>query len=287
MEWLDNMNRAIEYIEENLDSKMNYERVAQVACCSQYHFQRTFTFMTNTTLTEYVRRRKMTKAALELKNDNIKIMDLALKYGYESPEAFSRAFKMMHGVSPTVARKTEINIKSFPPISFHITIKGDTEMNYRIEKRDKFQVFGISTQISNIGENPYKEIPIFWKECVENGSISKLREDAKVSENTQVHAVLFNREDEEFSYMICYDIPDSEVPLHYQKLLVPKNTWVMFTTGVYKDGEGNIQDIWRRLGEWFSNSDYEIAPGPEFEMTYHRGDNLYEQEVWIPIKKVK
>jgi len=286
MEWLEHMNNAIVYIEENLTGKTDYEQIAKTACCSPYHFQRTFTFMTNTTLSEYIRRRKMTKAAFELKNDNIKVIDLAFKYGYDSPEAFSRAFKLMHGVSPTEARKPETNIKSYPPISFHLTIKGDVEMNYRIESKDEFEVFGISTIINANGETPYIEIPKYWAKCVSDGSIAKLRQDAKIDQHTQVHSALYNRAGEQFSYMICYFLT-GEVPSYYDKLSVGAHTWVIFTTGVYQDGQGDIQSIWRRLGEWFSNSDYEVAEGPEFEMTYHRGGDLYEQEVWIPIKKVK
>lgn len=285
MKWLENMNNAIEYIEENLNNKMDYEKISRVAYCSTYHFQRTFTFMTNITLSEYVRRRKMTEAALELKNSKVKVIDLALNYGYESPEAFSRAFKSMHGVSPTIARRAEVNVKSYPRISFRITIKGDVEMNYRIEEKEEFEVFGVSTEINNIGEKPYIEIPQFWKKCIEDGTIEKLRMDSGVSEETQVHSTLYNRREDKFSYMICYHMPDKEIPSDYKRLTVPSGTWAIFTTGVCNDGECDIQSIWKRMSEWFANSSYEIVEGPEFEMTYYRGNNKYEQEVWIPVKK--
>lgn len=286
MKWLENMNNAIEYIEQNLYDKVDYDKISQVAYCSPYHFQRTFTFITNITLSEYIRRRKMTMAAFELKNSDIKIIDLAFKYGYESPEAFSRAFKSMHGVSPTKAREAEVNIKSFPRISFHVKIKGDVEMNYRIEEKEEFEVFGVSTEINNIGEQPYIEIPQFWEKCVEDGTIDRLRKDSGVSEEKQVHATLYNRREGVFSYMICYYMPDKEIPSNYKRLVVPSCTWAIFTTGVCDNGECDIQSIWKRIfSEWFPNSSYEVAKGPEFEMTYYRGNNKYEQEVWIPVIK--
>lgn len=143
MEWLTNMNRAIDYIEKNLYGKIDYEKTAREACCSVYHFQRMFTFMTNITLSEYVRRRKMTLAAFDLQTSNIKILDLALNYGYESPEAFNRAFQSVHGMPPTAARKVGADIKAFPRISFQLTVKGASEMKYKIVEKKAFQVYGI------------------------------------------------------------------------------------------------------------------------------------------------
>jgi len=229
----------------------------------------------------------MTRAAFDLKESKIKIIDLAFKYGYDSPESFSRAFKSMHGVSPTKARKAEINIKSFPRISFQVQIKGDVEMNYRIEKKDSFEMFGISTEINDVGEEAYIEIPQFWQKCINDGTIENLRKDAGVCEETQVHATIYNRREEMFSYMICYYLPDKDIPSSYKKLVVPEHTWAIFSTGVCNDGECDIQSIWKRIfSEWFPNSGFEVAKGPEFEMTYYRGNNKYEQEVWIPVRKI-
>jgi AraC family transcriptional regulator len=123
MEWLDKMNDALSYIETHIYEKIDFKKVARIACCSLSRFQRMFTFVTDITIAEYVRRRRMSLAACELLKSNIKIIELASKYGYESPEAFTRAFQAFHGVSPTSARKLGIH-NSFPPISFEITING-------------------------------------------------------------------------------------------------------------------------------------------------------------------
>ena len=118
MEWIERLNKAVNYIEENITEELDYAQAARTACCSTYHFQRMFTFMTNITLSEYVRRRKMTLAAFDLQTSNIKILDLALNYGYESPEAFTRAFQSVHGRPPRRARWERI-LKHFPVYPFN------------------------------------------------------------------------------------------------------------------------------------------------------------------------
>lgn len=114
MDWLDRMNGAMDFIETHLDERINYEEVAKTACCSAYHFQRMFAFITDVPLSEYIRRRRLTIAAFELQCSDVKVIDVALKYGYESPEAFSRAFKALHGVMPTLARSNGMALKAFP-----------------------------------------------------------------------------------------------------------------------------------------------------------------------------
>ncbi|MDF2568072.1 MAG: hypothetical protein K0R90_1528, partial [Oscillospiraceae bacterium] len=143
MEWLENLNQAISYIEENLEEDIDLNRVSQIACCSTFHFQRMFSYIASVPLSEYIRRRRMTSAAFELQNSDIKVIDLALKYGYESPTSFARAFQSVHGVPPSAARTEGIHLKAYPRISFLITIRGDAEMNYKIEKKDAFRIVGV------------------------------------------------------------------------------------------------------------------------------------------------
>lgn len=112
MEWIERLNKAINYIEENITKEIEYEQVAKIACCSTYHFQRMFAYMADVPLSEYIRRRRMSLAAVELQNDDKKIIDVALKYGYSSPTAFNRAFKSIHGVAPSVIKKRNNNFKS-------------------------------------------------------------------------------------------------------------------------------------------------------------------------------
>ncbi len=286
MDLLDRMNSAMDYIETHLTENIDYQKIAKIATCSVFHFQRMFPFITGISLFEYIRRRKLTMAAFELQTSDIKVIDVALKYGYESPEAFSRAFKALHGIMPTSARNKGITLKAYPKMSFLISIKGDIEMNYRIEEKESFTIFGISTDID--ANNPFVEIPTFWDKCISNGTIDRIRKVVGLEENLQLHAGLYNWRPGVFSYMIGYYLPENGLPDGYEKLEVKKYTWAVFSTGLYRDGEGGsiLHDIWKRIfPEWFPTSGYEHDDGPEFEMTYDRGNNMYEMEIWIPVVK--
>ena len=150
MEWISRLNSAINYIEEHIQDELDMEKVGSIAGCTSYHFQRMFAYMSNVPLSEYIRRRRMSLAAVDLLSGE-KVIDVAVKYGYESPTAFNRAFKNIHGVAPSKISEEGVSVKSFPPIHFHITIKGECEMNYRIVKKEAFRIVGI---IHPKGEKP-------------------------------------------------------------------------------------------------------------------------------------
>ena len=167
MDWLDHMNAAMDYIEAHLADEISYDQAARLACCSTYHFQRMFSYLTGVPLAEYIRRRRLTLAAFELRGGKCKVIDVALKYGYESPEAFSRAFKKLHGAMPLAAREAGVPLKAYPRMRFHITIQGDKEMNYRILQREAFRVFGLATTISANQEEAFVQVPEFFRRCDE------------------------------------------------------------------------------------------------------------------------
>jgi AraC family transcriptional regulator len=286
MDWLSSMQNSINYMEDNILNEIDYDKIAQCAYSSTFHFQRMFSMLTGFTIGEYIRNRRLTLAAQELSFSNVRVTDIAFKYGYETSEAFTKAFQRLQGVTPSAARESGVKLKSFSRLSIQITMKGDKEMNYRIEEKQAFEVFGISTEINDIGDKPYIEIPEYWKKCILDGTIDRIHNDARISKETTVHSTLYNRREGVFSYMICYHVPVRDIPDDYERLSVPALTWAIFTTGVCPDGECDIQSIWKLIWtEWFPTSSYEQAIGPEFEMTYFRGNNTYEQEVWIPVIK--
>ena len=133
MDLLKNMNGAIKYIEENLTCEIDFTEVARLAFCSEYHFKRMFSFLAGVSLSEYIRRRRLTCAAFELRGSHVKIIDMAIKYGYNSPDSFARAFQQLHGITPSEARNNGHSLKAFPPMTFQLSIKGGSEMNYRME----------------------------------------------------------------------------------------------------------------------------------------------------------
>lgn len=174
MEWIERLNHAISYIEEHLTEEIDYDRLGQIACCSTYHFQRMFTYMAGVPLSEYIRKRRMSLAAVDLRERDAKIIDVAGKYGYQSPTAFNRAFQSIHGIAPSAVRNEGVSVKSFPSITFKITVKGVEEMNYRIETKEAFRIVGVSVPLYKDIEKNFTVIPPKWEEISADGTLQKL-----------------------------------------------------------------------------------------------------------------
>jgi AraC family transcriptional regulator len=300
MDWLQRMMQAMNYIEENLDGEIDFETAARMACCSSYHFQRMFAFITGVPMSEYIRRRRLTLAAFELQDNKSRVIDIALKYGYNSPNSFTRAFQVMHGITPGMAHKKGVLLKAYPRLSFHISIKGDVEMNYRIEEKEAFEVFGTEETFSVIDGQCYRDIPEFWMRRVKDGTLDRILKSAQDKEATIQGDIYGNEEmlldaamyghksDGTLKYLICAPAPKRKIPEEFVRLEVPAFTWAVFPTEKHtiEQTAEKVQDIWKRIySEWFATSDYEHADGPEFEMYYRAGKDLYITEVWIPVIK--
>lgn len=284
--WLTNLNTAINYIEDNILQQIDYNLVAKIACCSVYHFQRMFSFITGIPISEYIRRRRLTLAAFEIQSNAVKIIDIALKYGYESPESFTRAFKIVHGIKPSCVREKGVTLKAFPKMTLRLSIKGDVEMNYRIEEKDAFDVFGVETDVVN--DESSTTVPKFWLECREKGILGKIHEVINLEKDTMLHVATYNCDDEKHTYMICYNAPVEGVPKEFTILSIPKATWAVFSIDsldIMGNSTVEISSMWKRIfTEWFPTSDYELAPNtPEFEMHFNQGNGKYLCEILIPI----
>lgn len=284
MEWLEKMNSALSYIEDNLTGEIRLEEAAKRACCSSFNFQRMFSFMADVPLAEYVRRRRLSSAAMELLTTEEKVIDVALKYGYESPTSFSRAFFAIHGVNPSEIKKQGVRIKAYPRISFEITIKGVEAMNYRLEEFGEFRLVGYKERMTmDNGEN-FKRIPEFWNEMCRQGKCEELM---KYNDNDKLccMGVCANADDQGFDYFIATG-SGKAIPDDMAELIVPANTYVIFECrGKMPEGQ---QKIWKRIfAEWFPSSGYEPADGPQMEW-YSDGpmdSEDYLSEIWMPVKK--
>ena len=273
MDWLKKMNSALNYIEDNLSEDIDMEEVAKRACCSSFNFQRMFSFIADVSLADYIRRRRLSMAAMELLSSNEKIIDVAMKYGYESPVSFTRAFYAMHGVNPSKIRKAGVKVKSYPRISFEITIKGVEAMNYRIEELNEFRLVG------------YKErIPEIWDEIYKSGKCNKIME---YNDNKKISCMgaCANADEKGFDYYVATG-SSKEIPDDMDELIVKGGTYVIFECiGKMPDGQ---QNVWKRVfTEWFPTSNYEIVDGPQMEW-YSDGDSSsddYKSEIWIPVRK--
>jgi AraC family transcriptional regulator len=295
MDWLTKMNGALDYIEENLTEELDMNKVAMRACCSSYNFQRMFSFIADCPLAEYIRRRRLTQAALELQNTDVKIIDIAVKYGYDSATAFSRAFAALHGLTPSEARRDGAQLKAYPKISFHISIKGEKEMEYRIETKEAFDIFGIETVASLSDEAGYLSPSGLWKQCQGNGEYGRLEENAgdtpgfMPKDMCKVHAVENYRKTEgnTFPYMLFSFLTKGSKPEGYKTVRIPAQTYAIFPSGKFgwEETPTVVHDMHKRFyNEWLPTANYERADGPSFEL--YGGDSEWGYiELWFPIVK--
>lgn len=280
MEWIERLNDAISYIEEHLTDEIDYEQLGRIACCSSYHFQRMFTYMSGVPLSEYIRRRKMSLAAVDIQSKGMKIIDVAAKYGYSSPTAFNRAFQSVHGMAPSVVKNEGVSVKSFPPITFKITVKGVEEMNYRIETKDAFRIVGVSVPLQKDIEKNFAVLPAKWQEVATNGTLQRLIGMMDTPPMGVLGLSICN-DIEPWRYYIAVSTSQGKDEL--EEYLVPAATWAIFS------GEGthqSIQELERRIvTEWLPTSGYEYGNAPDVEVYLNPDPQNAKYEVWIPVVK--
>ncbi|MDD3225677.1 MAG: AraC family transcriptional regulator [Clostridium sp.] len=284
MKWLKQLSQVIDYIENNLDSVISYDEAARIACCSTYYFQRIFSYITGITLSEYIRRRRMTKAAFELQTTNKKVMDIGLKYGYESPTAFNRAFQNVHGVSPTAARMQGTILNTYPPISFSISVTGGENMRYRIETKEAIRIVGVRTALQEDMEQNQKIAPVFWAKMLKSDMLPKICKLADKNPDGILGVTAYKNPKDIYYYIA---VPtDKPVPCSMVEFKIPAATWVIFQcNGRFKE---SVQTVFKRfLTEWLPTSGYEYAELPDIEVYPFntRESNSGHVEVWIAIKK--
>lgn len=284
MDWLNAMNSAVEYMEANITEKLDIEKVAKIALSSTFHFQRMYHMITGVTVAEYVRRRRLTLAAQDIISGG-KIINVAYKYGYETPEAFTKAFRKMHGMSPSAARKSGTELKAYPKLSFHISIKGDKDMNYKIFDKGSFKVVGKQRRISMVDEQNFNQVPKFWYDCMEDGSHQWICSKAGKLGILGVSKD-FDKYKDEFNYMIAVEEIKDTIPEGYVSAIIPAATWAAFeSVGPVTEA---LHDLVRRIyTEWFPSTGYQHDCAPDIEV-YPVGDMSaadYKCEIWIPIKK--
>jgi AraC family transcriptional regulator len=284
MNWLKTLNSSLDYIEEHITEKIDCEDVAKNAFSSYYHFMRMFFVLSGLNLGEYIRNRRLTLAASDLVSSNEKIIDIALKYQYNTPESFSKAFKRFHGVTPRKAKLQQPELKMFSKLTFQIKLQGDYLMNYKIIKKNEITFKGIQKNIStNDGQN-FVEIPKLWDEVMQNGVYKSLLEKA---DDMGVVGICYDHDNEKniFKYMIGIANEDA---------MIEKSTTVTFepqTYAAFKSVGALPKAIQNTIGqiysEWFPSSNFEHSGGPEFEV-YTPGnahDDNYVCYYWVPIVK--
>lgn len=284
MDWLIRMKEALDLMEKRLDGRLDIEEISRAAYVSPFHFQRMFHMLTGMTVAEYMRKRKLTLAAQELATTSAKVLDVALKYGYDSPESFSKAFRKIHGISPSEARNPDVGLKAFPRISFHLSLKGDKDMDYRIVEKEAFTVVGKSIQASCRNGEQSQFIGKLWQECHHDGTTAKLA--SLGTDGNLLGIVEMQPDNETMTYTIASIAGPEALAEGFSVKTIPASTWAIFTS--LGPLPGAIRHVFGRIfQEWFPATGYEISGAPELEV-YPPGDTSaedYRCEVWVPIVK--
>lgn len=276
MEWIQSVNQAIDYIEKHLTEDIHCADVAGYVHISLFHFQRTFSLLTGMAVGEYIRKRRLSLAGEELAKQNAKVIDVAFKYAYDSPESFTKAFVRFHGVTPSQAKKGN-GLKYIHKLVVNISAEGSRRMDYRIEKKDGFRLLVYAKMFTD--ESSEKGIPAFWDEYYQNEMYKKAPGYLGICAQEKDGA-------KEFMYGIGCDADDvKEVPEGFQTIAIPAYTWAIFKcVGATPDA---IQKTWEDIyREWLPGADYELIPDYDIE-NYLPGDNTacdYVSEIWIPVK---
>lgn len=291
MDTLKNMNDALSYIERNLADEIDFKEMARIACCSEYHFKRMFSFLAGVTLSEYIRRRRLTLAAFELQGPKARVIDVAVKYGYSSADAFTRAFQHLHGILPSEAKSHGQSLKAYPRMTFQLTIKGGSEMEYRIVEKESFRIVGLYKRVPIIFQGVNPHISEMWQSLNERTiqllkGLSNVEPAGMISASTNFSEGRMEEQGELDHYIgvaTTHACPD-----HLASLEVPASMWAVFTAvGPFPD---TLQNIWGRIyAEWFPSANYELAEGPEilWNESKHVTSPTYKSELWIPVIRKK
>lgn len=290
MEWTESLKRSIRFMEEHLLEDINAEDVAKAVHISSFYFQKGFKIMTDYTVGEYLRNRRLYLAALEVIADKEKIIDLAYKYGYENPESFTRAFTRFHGVTPSQLQNDHARIVPFWPLKIVVSIHGGSKMDYTVEKMESFKVIGFSREFTM--DSSYAEIPKFWceiaKEYFMGTSTKKENQDAVIRCCIGEYGVCIDVDfkDNKFKYMIAGRYDGGEIPKDMEVYEIPANTWAKFRCiGPTPEALQTVNT--KIFKEWLpGNPDYEMAGGYNIEW-YSKGDGNradYESGIWVPVK---
>lgn len=298
MDTTESLNAAMRYIEKKLFYDINGAEIAQIAGCSEYQFRRMFSYLANMSLSEYIRKRRLCVAAGLLLAGDEKIIDISLKCGYESPDAFGKAFQAMYGVSPSGLRKNPAALKAFPPLFFHLTLKGGVEMDYRITERGKFYLMGKTGRIPLIYHGPNPHVAEIWKKLKHDdllvlteysqaepkGILSVFQQTIKG--NTAIP------EGEEI--LMCIGVI-MEKPMpdrfkgRFDTLPFEASTWLVFSAmdNAASSHIPTTQEAYAKIAQWLPSSEYEEtgAPSITWYESYDFTKPNKKSEIWMPVRK--
>lgn len=293
MEWIKSLQRTINYIEAHLLENITSEDIAKEVYMSSFYLQKGFKIMTGYSIGEYVRYRRLYLAALDAISGTHKVIDLAYKYGYDTPESFTKAFRRFHGISPMQIRNHAEKIKTFLPLKIKISIQGGNDMDYVVERMNGFQIIGFEREF--LFDSSYQEIPKFWNEfcekyCSQEEPKDEIQQaicDCCIGEFGVCISDSEHEKKGKFRYLIAGTYKGGNIPKGMTVFTFPDMDWAKFNC--IGSMPGALQSINTKIfQEWLpQNPDYEIAMGANIEW-YSKGDTSasdYESAIWLPVKK--
>lgn len=289
VDMLEQLNGAVKYMERNLRGEVDFEEAAKVACVTKDSFQRFFSYMTGMTATEYIRRRRLTLAGYDLQQGGGRVIDIALRYGYESADAFARAFFRQHGITPSEARKSSAPLKVYPPVSFHITVKGARKMDFRLIDMEETVVYGVSRKFDRQAYSTREALRgSMWSE--EGEFIpGRLCEGCWNQPGNHAYDGIWYGVWQDGRYMIARE-KECVKPGELEKLVIPGGKYAAFTTRRGGLAWEELPRLFEEIFEaWLPSSGYEMDGDTVIEV-YHlwtdheqRRKNRY-YEVLLPVR---
>ncbi|MFJ3833782.1 helix-turn-helix domain-containing protein [Streptomyces sp. NPDC090046] len=284
---LERLNQTLEYIERHLDRQVDGAELARIAATSEYHLRRMFSALAGMPLSEYVRRRRLTLAGAEVLAGQESLLEIAVRYGYGSGEAFARAFRAMHGVGPGEARRTGAALVSQPRLTFRLTVEGTSSMRYRVVDRPDFSVVGLKARVPLVHAGPNQAIIDFVR-----GTDPQVLEHLEKLSDQEPHGIVAvcddldpsRAEGTELDYYQAV-ITSAAAPEGAEVLPVRAGTWAVFTTS--GPAPQAIQELWRDVfTQWFPSNPYRSRPGPEILRTRMSADHTEaDAELWLPVER--
>lgn len=273
--WTEGLQNAIEYVENNLTEDIQIKDVADRAYVSEFHFQRIFSVLCGISVAEYIRNRRLALAARELTGSDTKVIDVAIKYGYDSPDSFARAFTRFHGITPSAAKEQGALLRDFAPLRIILSLEGGTMMDYRIEQKAAFTVMGKKRSFNT--ETSYQEIPKFWEEHMKSGGSEIV---------CGMFGLCMDMNGSYFDYLIADNyLPWKEVPHGYETRTLPAGTWAVFPCKMKSLQDTNTR-MWK---EWLPNcKDYKLGGDYNIELYAPPCEEDAAEsycELWLPIEK--
>ncbi|MFJ6431168.1 GyrI-like domain-containing protein [Streptomyces sp. NPDC091416] len=285
---LERLNEAMEYVEHRLDGRIDVAEAARIAMTSEYHLRRMFSALAGMPLSEYIRRRRLTVAGAEVLAGDRTLLDVAVRYGYASGEAFARAFRTVHGVGPGEARRTGAALRSQPRMSFRLVVEGTSSMRYRIVEKEEFRVVGRKARVPLVHEGVNPAIATFVR-SIGKETVARIKglSDQEPEGIVQVSDDLADGRAEGTELDYYHGVVSSApVPEDMDALPVAAGTWAVFdSSGAFPQA---LQYLWRDVfTEWFPSNPYRSRPGPEILRVHVSPDGARaEAQLWIPVERV-